>query len=121
MNPVHNIPSFIICAVNNRIALFRYARFITRDEKAANAIADTALVALWDKRACLHTHAAIRTFLHTATRLACYTWLRRRTLSLIQQKTIGQPTDFNLIVRQLKISRAHSPEIPPSTTYTEKP
>jgi DNA-directed RNA polymerase specialized sigma24 family protein len=96
MNPVRNFPSFVICAVNNRLLLFRYARFAIRNEQAAYDIADDTLLALWDKRASLYTYAAVRTFLHTTTCHACHAWLCHQTLSCAQQNITTQSTDFNL-------------------------
>lgn len=120
MNPIHNIPSFAICAINSRVLIVRYARFIIRNQHAAEDIADTVLLLIWEKRKTLYTHQLVRTFILINTRMACHAWLYRQSLFLRQQKTTVRLLNGNS-TQQPEISKAHSPEIPPSTTYTEKP
>jgi DNA-directed RNA polymerase specialized sigma24 family protein len=79
---IHNIPAFAEYVSNYHIVLFRYARFITRNQQAADNICDAVLNDLWLHRQQLPSQAAIRSFLQTSVRTASHAWLHKNILSL---------------------------------------
>lgn len=80
MNP--HLISFTALVGQYHTLLYRFSRFIIRNEAAASIIASNALANLWENRHGVHTAAEARIILKTTTRVLCHTWLREQALTL---------------------------------------
>lgn len=82
MNP--HLISFTGLVSRYHPLLFRFARYIIRNEFAAKKIAIQSLVTLWSNRKGILTNEEARIFLKTTTRVLCHKWLYEQVQTLRQ-------------------------------------